>query len=109
MKPDHAELARLRREVIKLKAERDIFNKSRGLLRDRGTVTFASIATHRGIWPTEWRCKALGVSRAGFYAWRTRSPSARERATDQLLTRVRASFLASDRTYARGMSGTIYW
>ena len=73
--------------------------KSRGLLRERGAVKFAFIATHRGIWPTEWLCEALGVSRAGFYAWRTRSPSARARANDQLLTRVRASFLAIDRTY----------
>ena len=62
-------------------------------------MKFAFIATHRGIWPTEWLCEALGVSRAGFYAWRTRSPSARARANDQLLTRVRASFLASNRTY----------
>ena len=62
-------------------------------------MTFAFIAKHRGIWPAEWLCEALGVSRAGFYAWRTRAPSARARANDQLLTRVRASFLASDRTY----------
>jgi len=62
-------------------------------------VKFALIATHRGIWPTEWLCEALGVSRAGFYAWRTRSPSARARANDQLLSRVRSSLLASDRTY----------
>ena len=61
-------------------------------------MTFACITTHRGIWPTEWLCAALGVSRAGFYAWRTRSPSARARANEQLLTRVRASVLASDRT-----------
>ena len=62
-------------------------------------MKFAFSATHRGIWPTEWLCEALGVSRAGFYAWRTRSPSARARANEQLLTRGRASFLASDRTY----------
>jgi putative transposase len=62
-------------------------------------VKFAFIATHRGIWPAGWLCEALGVSRAGFYAWRTRSPSARARANEQLLTRVRSSFLASDRTY----------
>ncbi len=62
-------------------------------------MKFAFIATHRGVWPTGWLCEALGVSRAGFYAWRTRLPSARARANDQLLTRVRASFLASDRTY----------
>ena len=62
-------------------------------------MTFAFIATHRGIWPAGWVCEALGVSRAGFYAWRTRSPSARARANEQLLARVRSSFLASDRTY----------
>jgi putative transposase len=62
-------------------------------------VKFAFIATHRGIWPAGWLCEALGVSRAGFYAWRTRSPSARAKANEQLLARVRASFLASDRTY----------
>jgi putative transposase len=44
-------------------------------------------------------CEALGVSRAGFYVWRTRAPSVRARADEQLLIRVRASFLASDRTY----------
>lgn len=62
-------------------------------------MKFAFIAKHRGIWPAGWLCEALGVSRAGFYAWRTRPPSARARADDALLPRVRASFLASDRTY----------
>jgi len=62
-------------------------------------VKFAFIAPHRGIWPAGWLCEALGVSRAGFYAWRTRPPSVRARADEQLLIRVRASFLTSDRTY----------
>jgi putative transposase len=62
-------------------------------------MKFAFVAKHRGIWPAGWVCEALGVSRGGFYAWRTRSPSARARADEQLLARVRASFLASDRTY----------
>ena len=62
-------------------------------------MTVAFIATHRGMWPARWLCEALGVSRAGFYAWRTRPPSARARADEALLLRVRASFLTSDRTY----------
>ena len=62
-------------------------------------MKFAFIAKYRGIWPAGWLCEALGVSRAGWYAWRTRPPSARARANEQLLARVRASFLASDRTY----------
>ena len=62
-------------------------------------MKFAFIAKHRGIWPTGWICGALGVSRGGFYAWLTRPPSARARATEALTAKVRASFLASDRTY----------
>src|SRR5262249_32877271 len=43
--------------------------------------------------------EVLGVSRAGLYTWRTRPPSARARAKEQLLARARASFLTSNRTY----------
>jgi len=44
-------------------------------------------------------CGALGVSRGGFYAWLTRPRSQRSRSDEELGARVRASFLASDRTY----------
>lgn len=46
-----------------------------------------------------WLCEALGVSRSGFHAWLTRPPSRRARDDEELGSRVRASFLASDRTY----------
>jgi putative transposase len=62
-------------------------------------VKFSFIAKHRGIWPAEWLCGALGVSRGGFYAWLTRPPSARARSDEELSAKVHASFLASDRTY----------
>jgi putative transposase len=62
-------------------------------------VKFAFIAKHRGIWPAEWLCEALGVSRGGFYAWLTRRRSQRNRSDEELGAKVRASFLASDRTY----------
>ncbi len=62
-------------------------------------MRFAFIAKHRGIWPAEWLCGALGVSRGGFYAWLTRPPSRRSRSNETLAARARASFLASDRTY----------
>jgi putative transposase len=62
-------------------------------------VKFAFIAKHRGIWPAEWLCEALGVSRGGFYAWLTRSRSQRSQSDEELGAKVRASFLASDRTY----------
>ena len=62
-------------------------------------MRFTFIAKHRGIWPAEWLCEALGVSRGGFYAWLTTPPSARSRSDEELAAKVRASFLASDRTY----------
>ncbi len=62
-------------------------------------MRFAFIAKHRGIWPAEWLCGALGVSRGGFYAWLTRPPRDRARGDETLAAKVRASFLGSDRTY----------
>jgi IS30 family transposase len=44
-------------------------------------------------------CGALGVSRGGFYAWLTRPRSQRSRSDEELAAKVRASFVASDRTY----------
>ena len=49
-------------------------------------MKFGFIAKHRGIWPTEWLCEALGVSRGGFYAWLTRPRSERSRSDDGLPT-----------------------
>ena len=62
-------------------------------------MRFAFVAKHRGIWPVSWICGTLGVSRSGFHAWLGRAPSARARGDDELGARVRASFIASDRTY----------
>jgi transposase InsO family protein len=62
-------------------------------------MKFGFIAKHRGIWPAEWLCEALGVSRGGFYAWLKRPPSRRRLSDEDVGARVRASFLASDRTY----------
>ena len=62
-------------------------------------MKFGFIARHRGIWPVAWLCAALGVSRSGFHAWLGRSPSKRARSDAVVAAKVRASFVASDRTY----------
>jgi putative transposase len=62
-------------------------------------VKFSFIAKHRGIWAVDLMCGALGVSRGGFYAWLTRPRSEHSRTDEELGAKVRASFLASDRTY----------
>ena len=99
MKPEQLEIERLRKEVAKLKAERDILKKAAAYFAKEVDMRFGFIAKHRGIWPVAWLCAALGVSRSGFHAWLDR---AAERAIphDEVLgAKVRRSFLASDRTY----------
>ena len=51
-------------------------------------MKFGFIAKHRAIWPIKWLCEALGVSRSGFHAWLTRSPSRRAREDEILSTKV---------------------
>lgn len=62
-------------------------------------MKFGFITKHRGVWPVNLMCEALGVSRGGFYAWLTRPPSQRSRQDEKLGVHVRQSFLRSDRTY----------
>ncbi len=62
-------------------------------------MRFAFIAKHRSIWPVAWLCAALDVSRSGFHAWLGRPPSRRAQDDETLGAKVRASFIASARTY----------
>jgi len=62
-------------------------------------VKFEFVAKHRGAWPVNLVCEALGVSRSGFYAWRSRPPSRRSLDDQALGAQVRNSFIGSDRTY----------
>jgi putative transposase len=62
-------------------------------------MRFAFIARRRSVWPMAWLCDALDVSRSGFHAWLTRSPSQRSVDDEVVGAKVYASFKASDRTY----------
>ena len=62
-------------------------------------MKFGFVAKHRGIWPVELMCGALGVSRGGFYAWLTRPCSRRELGDQALDKLIKQSFVDSDRTY----------
>src|SRR4029079_4718894 len=62
-------------------------------------MKFVFIAKHRNVWPVAWLCNPFGVSRSGFHAWLNRSPSARFRSDEAVGQQVKASFVASDRTY----------
>ena len=62
-------------------------------------MKFGFVAKHRGAWPVNLMCEALGVSRGGFYAWLTRPRSQRSLSDEMLGAQVHQSFVRSDRTY----------
>ena len=62
-------------------------------------MKFGFVAKHRGAWPVNLMCEALGVSRGGFYEWLKRPQSNRSRQNEQLTVQIRTSFERSDRTY----------
>ena len=72
-------------------------------------MKFGFVAKHRGIWPAEWLCGALGVSRGGFYAWLTRPRSRRSRSDEEFGAKVRAASLRATEPTAPGGSGTTCW
>ena len=59
------------------------------------------IATLARLWGprTPQRCRLLGVSASGYYAWRDRPPSARSQADAALLARIKTIHAASRKTY----------
>lgn len=62
-------------------------------------MKYAFMTRHHGVWPVRWMSQALAVSASGFYEWLSRPESARAHANRIVLSRIRESFEASDRTY----------
>src|SRR5664280_2335773 len=58
-----------------------VCKKSGDLVRERQAVTFAAIAdwADSNSYPVAFMCVELGVSRSGYYAWRTAAPSQRSK------------------------------
>jgi putative transposase len=62
-------------------------------------VKFAFIEAEKATFPVAVSCAVLGVSRAGFYAWRTRAPAARTLADQRLAVEVAAIFAEKRQRY----------
>ncbi|HLM43525.1 MAG TPA: IS3 family transposase [Myxococcaceae bacterium] len=82
---EREELVRLRKEVRHLEMERDFFKKSGGLLREGDLeVKFEFIDAEKAHFPVDFMCQQLGVSRSGYYAWKERPESERDKADRDL-------------------------
>jgi putative transposase len=57
------------------------------------------VEQEKARYPVRVLCRALGVSPSGFYAWRSRGPSARERSDAALAAEIRRSHARSRGTY----------
>ena len=62
-------------------------------------MRFAFIAVEKAGFPVRLLCRVLGVSRAGFYAWHTRAPSAHTRGDERLGLEVAAIHAESRQRY----------
>ena len=97
------ELARLRRENKQLRVERDILSKAAALVcsgdRNAAVRLFRFMSANQACFPIATMARVLGVSKAGFYAWRHRAPSRHAIADAALLKRVRTVHASSRQTY----------
>jgi putative transposase len=62
-------------------------------------VRYAFVEAQRGVHAVGVLCRVVGVSKAGYYAWRHRAPSTRTPANAALAGRIRAVHQRSRRTY----------
>lgn len=62
-------------------------------------MRYPFIEQHRSVYSIAALCRAMRVSRSGYYAWRSRKPGPRAAENAELTTRIAHIFLKSRRTY----------
>jgi putative transposase len=62
-------------------------------------MKYQFMAAHEQEFSVKRMCQVLGVQRSGYYAWKRRPVSARERENEELLIKVREAFVFSRSTY----------
>ncbi|MBN5111558.1 IS3 family transposase [Stenotrophomonas maltophilia] len=87
--PRDEELARLKRELARVKKERGFFARSGDVLCQGIILRYQVIERCRDEFPVRLMCRCLRVSASGYYDWSKRLPSARERDNQRLLGRIR--------------------
>ena len=72
-------------------------------------MTFAWVEERRAEWPVTRMCRVLEVSRAGFYAWRSRGPSATETRREGLTEPVTQIHAEVKARYGAGGCTRSWW
>ncbi|EIV1068252.1 IS3 family transposase [Salmonella enterica] len=94
-----AEILRLQKELKRVTDERDIFKKSRGVLRKAVRLRYAFIRDNTHCWPVRLLCRVLDVHPSGFYAWLQQPHSQREQANQMLTEQIKQFWLESGCVY----------
>ncbi|EJN6865818.1 IS3 family transposase [Escherichia coli] len=94
-----AEIRRLQKELKRVTDERDIFKKSRGVLRKAVRLRHAFIRDNTCCWPVRLLCRVLDVHLSGFYAWLQQPHSQRHQADLRLTGQIKQFWLESGCVY----------
>ncbi|HBY7501986.1 MAG: IS3 family transposase [Mixta calida] len=94
-----AEIRRLQKELKRVTDERDIFKKSRGVLRKAVRLRYAFIRDNSCCWPVRLLCRVLDVHPSGFYAWLQQPHSQRHQADLRLTGQIKQFWLESGCVY----------
>jgi transposase-like protein len=87
--PQDDELARLNRELVRVKREREFFARSGDVLCQELILRYQMIERCRYEFPVRLMCRCLQVLANGYYDRSQRLPSARQLDNERLLGRIR--------------------
>ena len=96
-------LLRLKREVKRLRMERDILKKAAAWFARESELDpqrgYAFMKAYRATFPLAAMCRVLGLSPSGYYDWLKRPPSARTRRDVELQGKILLIWGGSRETY----------
>jgi len=94
-----SELKSLKKELAKVKLERNILEKCAGCLQALTQVKFEFIDQHLCCFPVKDMCKVLDVSTSGYYKWKTRTLSRRDKYNLILLEEIKKIHYRNKKRY----------
>ncbi|MFM2479742.1 IS3 family transposase, partial [Celerinatantimonas sp. MCCC 1A17872] len=96
---ESAEIRRLQKELKRVTEERDLFKKSRGVLRKPPRVRYAFIQEHHHSHSVRQLCQLFDVHPSGYYAWRSCAKSKRQCDNERLTGQLKQCWLESGGVY----------